>query len=169
MVKFVKGIMEAGRVGSWSYNTDLPREPNSTRSTSASYPSKSACQSRDQRGGAGNTSTSPRWSLRPESQESSSSTAFSKCPVPVRSQKKQSGRKSQIYSSRDLEQATRIGLLHLVTHVAQNRHAREQVTHWENNNNNLLIYIARIYILWSIALYNRIFKRKWKYFTVRIN
>ena len=37
-----------------------------------------------------------------------------------------------------------------------------------NNNNNLPIYIARIYIFWSIALYNHIFKRKRKYITVKI-
>ena len=37
-----------------------------------------------------------------------------------------------------------------------------------NNNNNLPIYIARIYMCWSIALYNHMFKRKRKYITVRI-
>ena len=38
-----------------------------------------------------------------------------------------------------------------------------------NNNNDLtLIYIARIYMCWSIALYNYMFKRKRKYITVRI-
>ena len=37
-----------------------------------------------------------------------------------------------------------------------------------NNNKNLPIYIARIYMCWSIALYNHMFKRKRKYITVRI-
>ena len=37
-----------------------------------------------------------------------------------------------------------------------------------NNNNNLPIYIALIYMCWSIALYIHMFKRKQKYITVRI-
>ena len=49
------------------------------------------------------------------------------CEIP----RNQSGRKPQTYSSSDSEQGTRIGLLQLVTHVVQNRHAGEQVTHWE--------------------------------------
>ena len=76
-------------------------------------------------------------------------------------------------------------IIHLKVHVNEcNSCVQQQIWyHWHNDNNSnnnnnnnyyyyhyyyyLPIYIARIYMCWSIALYNHMFKRKWKYISVQ--